>query len=240
MVTRYGMSRRAGPDGLRRERGRGLPRPLGHDARRTCPKRRCRRSTREIRSIIDQQYALARKLIEDNRDKVEAMAKALLEFETIDADQIDDIMAGPSAAAAEARASATPGTTPGGPTPARRRAVARLRPDAKRPASGDKSARRRRTFRRDARRVAWQRIRDRCDPRCGSYRARPRARRCVMGIVNVTPDSFSDGGRSRRTRRGARARAGRCGATAPTSSTSAANRRARARRRSTEATSSRA
>lgn len=48
----------------------------------------------EIRSIIDQQYALARKLIEDNRDKIEAMAKALLEWETIDADQINDIMAG--------------------------------------------------------------------------------------------------------------------------------------------------
>jgi cell division protease FtsH len=48
----------------------------------------------EIRRIIDQQYALARRLIEDNRDKVEAMAKALLELETLDTEQIDDIMAG--------------------------------------------------------------------------------------------------------------------------------------------------
>ncbi len=48
----------------------------------------------EIRRIIDQQYALARGLIEANRDKVEAMAKALLEYETLDADQLDDIMAG--------------------------------------------------------------------------------------------------------------------------------------------------
>ncbi len=48
----------------------------------------------EIRRIIDQQYALARKLIEGNRDKVEAMAKALLEWETLDAEQLDDIMAG--------------------------------------------------------------------------------------------------------------------------------------------------
>jgi cell division protease FtsH len=48
----------------------------------------------EIRRIIDQQYALARRLIEDNREKVEAMAAALLEWETIDADQINDIMAG--------------------------------------------------------------------------------------------------------------------------------------------------
>ena len=48
----------------------------------------------EIRRIIDQQYALARSLIEANRDKIEAMAKALMELETIDSDQIDDIMAG--------------------------------------------------------------------------------------------------------------------------------------------------
>jgi cell division protease FtsH len=37
---------------------------------------------------------LARSLIEANRDKIEAMTKALLEWETIDADQINDIMAG--------------------------------------------------------------------------------------------------------------------------------------------------
>jgi cell division protease FtsH len=48
----------------------------------------------EIRRIIDEQYSLARRLLEENRDKVELMAKTLLELETIDADQIDDIMAG--------------------------------------------------------------------------------------------------------------------------------------------------
>jgi cell division protease FtsH len=48
----------------------------------------------EIRRIIDEQYALARKLIEDNRDKVEALAKALLEWETLDSEQIEDIMQG--------------------------------------------------------------------------------------------------------------------------------------------------
>ena len=48
----------------------------------------------EIRRILDQQYALARRLIEESRDKVEAMTAALLELETIDADQINDIMAG--------------------------------------------------------------------------------------------------------------------------------------------------
>jgi cell division protease FtsH len=49
---------------------------------------------KEVRAIIDQQYTLARRLLEENRDKVEVMAKALLEWETIDADQINDIMSG--------------------------------------------------------------------------------------------------------------------------------------------------
>lgn len=48
----------------------------------------------EIKNILDQQYSVARKLIEKNKKKIEAMAKALLEFETIDSDQINDIMAG--------------------------------------------------------------------------------------------------------------------------------------------------
>jgi cell division protease FtsH len=48
----------------------------------------------EIRRIIDAQYALARRLIEENRDKVETMAKALLEWETLDSDQVNDIMEG--------------------------------------------------------------------------------------------------------------------------------------------------
>ena len=47
-----------------------------------------------IRRIIDEQYALARRLIEENKDKMHAMATALLEWETIDSDQIDDIMDG--------------------------------------------------------------------------------------------------------------------------------------------------
>ncbi len=48
----------------------------------------------EIRRLVDRQYAAARKIIEDNRDKVEAMARALLEMETLDADQVNDIMQG--------------------------------------------------------------------------------------------------------------------------------------------------
>ena len=80
----------------------------------------------EIRRIIDQQYALARQLLEGNRDKVEAMTKALLEWETIDAEQIDDIMAGkqpraPKPSQNVSRSSAptdTPGAEPSATAPA--------------------------------------------------------------------------------------------------------------------------
>ena len=44
--------------------------------------------------ILDEQYNRARTILEENRDKVEAMTKALIEWETIDATQIEDIMAG--------------------------------------------------------------------------------------------------------------------------------------------------
>jgi cell division protease FtsH len=48
----------------------------------------------EIKHILDQQYNVARRLIEKNKKKIELMAKALLEFETIDSEQINDIMSG--------------------------------------------------------------------------------------------------------------------------------------------------
>jgi cell division protease FtsH len=79
----------------------------------------------EIRRIIDTQYKLARKLLEENRDKVEAMAKALLEWETLDAEQINDIMAGkpprppkPSASAAKPSDGAANDGTQGATAPA--------------------------------------------------------------------------------------------------------------------------
>ncbi len=48
----------------------------------------------EVRAIIDDCYATAEKILEENRDKLEAMTEALLEYETIDREQIDAIMAG--------------------------------------------------------------------------------------------------------------------------------------------------
>jgi cell division protease FtsH len=48
----------------------------------------------EVRRIIDECYAKAQQLLEDNVDKLHAMARALMLYETIDSAQIDDIMAG--------------------------------------------------------------------------------------------------------------------------------------------------
>ncbi len=48
----------------------------------------------EIRSIIDECYATAKRVLEENVEKLHLMAQALILYETIDAGQIDDIMAG--------------------------------------------------------------------------------------------------------------------------------------------------
>jgi len=93
MVTRYGMSDALGPMVYAENEGEVF---LGRSITKTTnmSEETMRKVDAEIRRIIDQQYALARKLLEDNRDKVEAMARALLEWETIDAEQIDDIAGG--------------------------------------------------------------------------------------------------------------------------------------------------
>ncbi len=49
---------------------------------------------REVRKIIDECYAEAKRILEENRDKLDAMAEALMKYETIDADQLKDIMEG--------------------------------------------------------------------------------------------------------------------------------------------------
>ncbi len=93
MVTQWGMSDALGPMVYGENEGEVF---LGRSVttHKNISETTMQQVDAEIRRIIDEQYALARKLIEANRDKIEAMTKALLEWETIDADQIDDIMAG--------------------------------------------------------------------------------------------------------------------------------------------------
>jgi cell division protease FtsH len=93
MVTRYGMTDELGPMVYADNEGEVF---LGRSVTKTTnmSEETMRKVDGVIRKIIDEQYAIARKLIEDNQDKMHAMAKALLEWETIDSDQIDDIMGG--------------------------------------------------------------------------------------------------------------------------------------------------
>jgi cell division protease FtsH len=93
MVTQWGMSDVLGPMVYGEEEGEIF---LGRSVttHKNMSEASLQKVDAEIRRIIDEQYALARRLLEENRDKVEAMTAALLEFETIDADQINDIMEG--------------------------------------------------------------------------------------------------------------------------------------------------
>ncbi len=126
MVTRYGMSDVLGPMVYAENEGEVF---LGRSITKTThmSEATMQKVDSEIRRIIDEQYALARRLLESNRDKVEAMTKALLEWETIDADQIDDITQGKpprppksttSSGKPPAGGKATPGGAEGAPQPA--------------------------------------------------------------------------------------------------------------------------
>jgi cell division protease FtsH len=96
MVTRYGMTDELGPMVYSDNEGEVF---LGRSVTKTTnmSEETMRKVDLVIRRIIDEQYGIARRLIEENQDKMHAMAKALLEFETIDADQIEDIMTGKAA-----------------------------------------------------------------------------------------------------------------------------------------------
>jgi cell division protease FtsH len=118
MVTRYGMSDSMGPMVYGENEGEVF---LGRSVtmHKNVSEITMQKVDAEIRRIIDEQYAVARKIIEDNRDKVEAMVKALMEWETIDSDQIKDIVEGRSPRPPKPvtpPSSPQPGGTPGGGT----------------------------------------------------------------------------------------------------------------------------
>ena len=93
IVTRYGMTDELGPMVYAENEGEVF---LGRSVTKTThmSEATMQKVDTEIRRIIDEQYSVARKILEDNRDKVEVMTSALLEWETIDADQINDIIEG--------------------------------------------------------------------------------------------------------------------------------------------------
>jgi len=91
MVTRYGMSDVLGTMVYVDTEQDGV---FGRMSSKTVSEATQQKVDAEIRRILDEQYARARGLLEEHRAKVEVMVTALLEWETIDADQVDDIMSG--------------------------------------------------------------------------------------------------------------------------------------------------
>ena len=89
MVTKYGMSDAMGTMVYAddKDTGFGLQNKTISEATQ-------QKVDAEIRRILDEQYSVARNILETKRDVVEAMAAALLEWETIDADQVQAIMQG--------------------------------------------------------------------------------------------------------------------------------------------------
>jgi cell division protease FtsH len=93
MVTKWGMSDRLGPLAYSEEEQEVF---LGHSVtqHKNVSDETAHLIDEEVRNIIDRNYARAEDLLNENMDKLNAMAEALIKYETIDSDQIDDIMAG--------------------------------------------------------------------------------------------------------------------------------------------------
>lgn len=91
MVTKWGLSEKLGPLAYEEEEGEVF---LGKTMTQTShiSQQTAEEIDREVRAIIDASYDRAKAILHANRDKLEAMAQALMKYETIDADQIDDIM----------------------------------------------------------------------------------------------------------------------------------------------------
>ncbi|WP_074940922.1 ATP-dependent zinc metalloprotease FtsH [Ectopseudomonas composti] len=94
MVTKWGLSEKLGPLMYAEEEGEVfLGRSMGSQSSNVSGET-AKLIDEEVRRIIDECYATAKQLLVDNRDKLDAMAEALMKYETIDAEQIDDIMNG--------------------------------------------------------------------------------------------------------------------------------------------------
>ncbi|RYZ94547.1 MAG: ATP-dependent metalloprotease, partial [Moraxellaceae bacterium] len=88
MVTKWGLSSKLGPLHYGEEEGAYPGMATQQYSGETS-----RIIDEEVRRIIEDCYARSRKILEDNRDILEAMKDALMEFETIDAEQVSDLMA---------------------------------------------------------------------------------------------------------------------------------------------------
>ena len=122
MVTKWGLSEKLGPLMYAEEEGEVF---LGRSAasqHANVSAETARLIDEEVRSIIDHCYGTAKRLLTENREKLDLMAQALMKYETIDSEQIDDIMAGrtprePRDWQGGSGASGTPSAKPAGDRP---------------------------------------------------------------------------------------------------------------------------
>ncbi len=93
MVTKWGLSEKLGPLTYSEEEGEVF---LGHSVtqHKQVSDETAHIIDEEVRSVIDRNYKRAEKILNDNQDKLKLMAEALMKYETIDSEQIKDIMAG--------------------------------------------------------------------------------------------------------------------------------------------------
>ena len=93
MVTKWGLSDRLGPLSYGEEQAEVF---LGHSVtqHKTVSDETAHIIDEEIRSIIDRNYQRSKRILTEHRAKLDAMAEALMHYETIDSEQIQDIMAG--------------------------------------------------------------------------------------------------------------------------------------------------
>ena len=93
MVTKWGLSSKMGPLAYSEEDGEVF---LGRSVTqtKTVSDETAHSIDEEVRKIIDENYQRANDILMNNLDKLHTMAKALMMYETIDTEQIDDIMEG--------------------------------------------------------------------------------------------------------------------------------------------------
>ena len=94
MVTKWGLSEKLGPLQYAEEEDSGYLGRSGGSGLSGVSGETAKQIDEEVRRIIDECYGTARRLLDENRDKLDMMAEALMKYETIDTQQIDDIMAG--------------------------------------------------------------------------------------------------------------------------------------------------
>src|SRR5690554_1383073 len=94
MVAKWGLSEEMGPIMYDEDESHQFLGGPGQGGGKLKSGETVSRLDKEVRKVIDECYATAEQILEENRDKLDAMAEALMKYETIDADQLKDIMEG--------------------------------------------------------------------------------------------------------------------------------------------------